>query len=52
MGTTGLPVGLHGAIDMKILRVDVKNEKITFENIKEEWNPIGGSAVIAKIMNK
>ena len=37
---------------MKILRVDIKNEKITFENLKEEWNPIGGSAFIAKIMNK
>ena len=52
MGTTGLPVGLHGAIDMKILRVDIKNEKITFENLKEEWKSIGGSAFIAKIMNK
>jgi aldehyde:ferredoxin oxidoreductase len=52
LGTTGLPVGLHGAIDMKILRVDIKNEKITFENLKEEWKSIGGSAFIAKIMNK
>jgi len=37
---------------MKILRVDIKNEKITFENLKEEWKSIGGSAFIAKIMNK
>ncbi len=37
---------------MKILRVDIKNEKITFENLKEEWKSIGGSALIAKIMNK
>ena len=37
---------------MKILRVDMKNEKITFENIEEEWRSIGGSAFIAKIMNK
>ena len=37
---------------MKILRVDIKNEKITFENLNEEWKSIGGSAFIAKIMNK
>ena len=37
---------------MKILRVDIKNEKIVYENLKEEWKSIGGSAFIAKIMNK
>jgi aldehyde:ferredoxin oxidoreductase len=37
---------------VKILRVDIENEKISFENLKEEWKPIGGSAFIAKIMNK
>ena len=37
---------------MKILRVDMKNEKATFENLEEEWKSIGGSAFIAKIMNK
>ena len=37
---------------MKILRVDIKNEKVTFENLREEWKSIGGSALIAKIMNK
>jgi aldehyde:ferredoxin oxidoreductase len=37
---------------VKILRVDIKNEKITFENLKEEWQSIGGSALIAKIMNQ
>ncbi len=37
---------------MKILRVDVKNEKIKFENLNEKWKSIGGSAFIAKIMNK
>ena len=37
---------------MMILRVDIKNEKIAFENIEEEWKSIGGSAFIAKIMNK
>jgi len=37
---------------MKVLRVDMKNEKTTFENLEEEWKSIGGSAFIAKIMNK
>ena len=37
---------------MKILRVDIKNEKMTFENLGEEWKSIGGSALIVKIMNK
>ena len=37
---------------MKFLRVDMRNEKITFENLQEEWKSIGGSALIAKIMNK
>ena len=37
---------------MKILRVDVQNEKIKCENIEEAWKTIGGSALIAKIMNK
>jgi len=34
-----------------ILRVDMKNKEISFENLKEEWKTIGGSALIAKIMN-
>ena len=38
--------------DMKILRVDITNEKMTLENLKEEWTSIGGSAFIAKIMNQ
>jgi aldehyde:ferredoxin oxidoreductase len=37
---------------MKILRVDIENEKITFEDLNEEWNAMGGSALIAKIMNR
>ena len=37
---------------MKILRINIKDEKITFENLKEEWRSIGGSAFIAKIMNR
>src|SRR5512137_2647496 len=42
----------RGTINMKILRVDIANEKITFESLKEEWKFIGGSAFIAKIMNR
>jgi aldehyde:ferredoxin oxidoreductase len=37
---------------MKILRVDIEKEKVTFENLREEWRSIGGSALIAKIMNQ
>jgi aldehyde:ferredoxin oxidoreductase len=37
---------------MKILRVNTKSEEITFENLDEEWKAIGGSAFIAKVMNK
>jgi aldehyde:ferredoxin oxidoreductase len=37
---------------MKILRVNTKSEEITFENLNEEWKAIGGSAFIAKVMNK
>jgi len=37
---------------MKILKVDIAGERITFENLREEWKPIGGSALIAKIMNE
>jgi aldehyde:ferredoxin oxidoreductase len=37
---------------MKVLRVDMTSEKITFENLQEEWRSIGGSAFIAKMMNK
>ena len=37
---------------MKIVRVDMKNEKVIFENLPEEWKNIGGSALIAKIMNQ
>jgi aldehyde:ferredoxin oxidoreductase len=37
---------------MKILRVDIKDENITFENLNEAWKSIGGSAFIAKIMNR
>ncbi|MBM4340806.1 MAG: iron-containing alcohol dehydrogenase [Deltaproteobacteria bacterium] len=37
---------------MKILRVDIASERITFESLREEWRAIGGSALIAKIMNE
>jgi aldehyde:ferredoxin oxidoreductase len=34
-----------------ILRVDMKSGKISLENLREEWKTLGGSALIAKIMN-
>jgi len=37
---------------MKILRINIEKETITFEDLNEEWNAIGGSALIAKIMNQ
>ena len=37
---------------MKILRVDIGSGKITFEDLKDEWKSIGGSALIAKVMNR
>jgi len=37
---------------MKILRVDIKNEETTLEDLGEEWRFVGGSALIAKIMNR
>jgi len=37
---------------MKILRVDIGNEKTKFENLDEEWKAVGGSAFIAKVMNR
>ena len=39
-------------MSVKILRVDIGNEKITFENLKEAWKTFGGSALIAKVMNR
>lgn len=35
---------------MKILRVDIEQEKVTFEDLPKEWMLIGGSGLIAKIM--
>ena len=37
---------------MKILRVDMSKEKISFENLEEQWQAIGGSALLARIMNR
>ena len=36
---------------MKILRVRMAEERITSERIAEDWQYLGGSALIAKIMN-
>lgn len=37
---------------MKILRVDIKNKTATYEDLPEDWRLIGGSGLIAKIMEK
>ena len=37
---------------MKILRVSMNNEKISTENLPAQWNYLGGSALVAKILNK
>jgi aldehyde:ferredoxin oxidoreductase len=37
---------------MKILRVKMGDEKISSENLPPEWKYLGGSALIAKVMNK
>lgn len=37
---------------MKILRVTMENEGIILEDIAEEWQYLGGSALIAKIMKR
>jgi len=37
---------------MKILRVSMNNHRIAFENLPAEWAYLGGSALIAKILNK
>jgi len=38
--------------EMKILRVDIANEEMTFKILDESWKSIGGSAFVAKIMNE
>ena len=37
---------------MKILRVSMDDQKVVFENLPKEWTYLGGSALIAKILNK
>ena len=37
---------------MKILRVSMNKEDVTFENLPADWIYLGGSALIAKILNK
>ena len=36
---------------MKILRIDMDQGKVTFEDLPEQWKLIGGRGLIAKIMN-
>ncbi|MFO7569088.1 MAG: iron-containing alcohol dehydrogenase [Smithellaceae bacterium] len=37
---------------MKILRVCMNNQNVSFENLPGEWQYLGGSALLAKIMNQ
>ncbi len=37
---------------MKFVRVNMKNEQVSFEEIPEEWKFFGGSGLIAKILNR
>jgi len=37
---------------VKILRLDMEQEKATFEDLPEQWKLVGGRGLIAKIMNK
>ncbi len=37
---------------MKLLRVDLETEKTDFDDLPEDWLPIGGSALLARIMNR
>jgi hypothetical protein len=37
---------------MKLLRVEMENGKIGFESLSGEWRHLGGSALIARIMNQ
>lgn len=37
---------------MKILRVSMNNQRIVFEDLPANWAYLGGSALIAKILNK
>ena len=37
---------------MKILRVDMNRERISSEDLPEQWKLIGGSGLIAKVMNR
>jgi aldehyde:ferredoxin oxidoreductase len=37
---------------MKLLRINMETGKIEFERLREHWLPIGGSALLARIMNR
>jgi aldehyde:ferredoxin oxidoreductase len=37
---------------MKILRVSMNTQTVSFENFPSEWSLLGGSALVAKILNK
>jgi aldehyde:ferredoxin oxidoreductase len=37
---------------MKLLRLNMETGTIEFERLREDWLPIGGSALLARIMNR
>jgi aldehyde:ferredoxin oxidoreductase len=37
---------------MKILRVSMNNEKVSFEDLPADWTYLGGSALVGKIINQ
>ena len=37
---------------MKLLRINMETGKIELESLREDWLPIGGSALLARIMNR
>ena len=37
---------------MKLLRINMETGKTEFESLREDWLPIGGSALLARIMNR
>lgn len=46
------PIRRKRVIHMKLLRVDMQTETVTTENLPVDWQAIGGSGLIAKILNR
>jgi aldehyde:ferredoxin oxidoreductase len=43
---------LKGGTEMRVLRADMEQGKVSFEDLPEQWKLIGGRGLIAKIMNE